>query len=344
MSEIRVNNITNRDGSTGTTVAGIPVVDSNSHFVVPSGDTAERGSRGRGIIAEGRIGTGLEYITIATLGNATDFGVTTLSTQTEGYALASSTRGLFAGGYSSSPTYSNSIEYVDIQSTGNAFDFGDLSEAKRSGGSTSSSIRGIFYGGIDTGINSSKLIEYVEIASLGNSSEFGEREPGKDNLSGGMSNGVRGVFLGGNTGRGSSPNDGSNTIDYITISTLGNAKDFGDATAAYSNANNGSNSIRGINMGGYTPARVNTIEYITIASFGDAIDFGDLTQIRGLLAVVTNSTRAVACGGNAAPVTTNSNVMDYITIASTGNAADFGDLVTASRVNTACSDSHGGLG
>ena len=269
MSEIRVNNITNREGSAGPSVAGIPVVDSNSHFVVPSGNTAERGSRGRGIIAEGRIGTGLEYITIATLGNATDFGVTTLSTQTEGYALASSTRGLFAGGYSSSPTYSNSIEYVDIQSTGNAFDFGDLSEAKRSGGSTSSSIRGIFYGGIDTGINSSKLIEYVEIASLGNSSEFGEREPGKDNLSGGMSNGVRGVFLGGHTGRGSSPNDGSNTIDYITISTLGNAKDFGDATAAYTNANNGSNSIRGINMGGYTPARVNTIEYITIASFGD---------------------------------------------------------------------------
>jgi len=42
MSEIRVNNITNRDGSTGTTVAGIPVVDSTSHFVVPSGDTFRR--------------------------------------------------------------------------------------------------------------------------------------------------------------------------------------------------------------------------------------------------------------------------------------------------------------
>jgi len=42
MSEIRVNNITNRDGSTGTTVAGIPVVDSNSHFVVPTGRTGQR--------------------------------------------------------------------------------------------------------------------------------------------------------------------------------------------------------------------------------------------------------------------------------------------------------------
>jgi hypothetical protein len=42
MSEIRVNNITNRDGSTGTTVAGIPVVDSTSHFVVPTGRTGQR--------------------------------------------------------------------------------------------------------------------------------------------------------------------------------------------------------------------------------------------------------------------------------------------------------------
>jgi hypothetical protein len=77
MSEIRVNNITNRDGSTGTTVAGIPVVDSTSHFVVPSGDTAERGSRGRGVFGGGYNPTftnRIEYITIATLGNSSDFG------------------------------------------------------------------------------------------------------------------------------------------------------------------------------------------------------------------------------------------------------------------------------
>jgi hypothetical protein len=42
MSEIRVNNITNREGSAGPSVAGIPVVDSNSHFVVPTGRTWQR--------------------------------------------------------------------------------------------------------------------------------------------------------------------------------------------------------------------------------------------------------------------------------------------------------------
>lgn len=42
MSEIRVNNITNRDGTAGPSIAGIPVVDSNSHFVVPTGRTGQR--------------------------------------------------------------------------------------------------------------------------------------------------------------------------------------------------------------------------------------------------------------------------------------------------------------
>ena len=42
MSELRVNNITNRDGKTGTVVAGIPQVSSTSHFVPPSGKTGQR--------------------------------------------------------------------------------------------------------------------------------------------------------------------------------------------------------------------------------------------------------------------------------------------------------------
>jgi len=56
MSEIRVNNITNRDGSTGTTVAGIPVVDSTSHFVVPTGRTGTRyADGGENIVRDGLV-------------------------------------------------------------------------------------------------------------------------------------------------------------------------------------------------------------------------------------------------------------------------------------------------
>ena len=56
MSEIRVNNITNREGSTGTTVAGIPVVDSTSHFVVPTGRTGQRyADGGENIVRDGLV-------------------------------------------------------------------------------------------------------------------------------------------------------------------------------------------------------------------------------------------------------------------------------------------------
>ena len=70
----------------------------------------------------------IDYITIATLGNAIDFG--DLNTSLFDYAsCSSSTRGLFAGG--STGTVGNVIDYVTILSTGNAIDFGDLTVARR---------------------------------------------------------------------------------------------------------------------------------------------------------------------------------------------------------------------
>ena len=56
MSELRVNNITNRDGKTGTVVAGIPQVSSTSHFVPPSGRTGQRyADGGENIVRDGLV-------------------------------------------------------------------------------------------------------------------------------------------------------------------------------------------------------------------------------------------------------------------------------------------------
>ena len=56
MSELRVNNITNRDGKTGTVVAGIPQVTSTSHFVPPSGRTGQRyADGGENIVRDGLV-------------------------------------------------------------------------------------------------------------------------------------------------------------------------------------------------------------------------------------------------------------------------------------------------
>lgn len=56
MSQIRVNNITNRTGIAGPTVAGIASVNSSSHFVVPTGRTGTRyADDGENIVRSGLV-------------------------------------------------------------------------------------------------------------------------------------------------------------------------------------------------------------------------------------------------------------------------------------------------
>jgi hypothetical protein len=105
---------------------------------------------------------------------------------------------------------------------------------------------------------------------------------------------TRGVFAGGAT-----PDDGGfNTIEYIEISTKGNASDFGDLTVARGrNAGFGS-TTRGVFGGGTDNSNaLNTIDYITISSTGNASDFGDLSSVKEYVAGLSNSTRGVFGGG-----------------------------------------------
>merc|ERR1711991_930088 len=75
----------------------------------------------------------MDYVTIATQGDAIDFGDLSAGTQTPsgryspaGYA--SPTRGVWHGGYGY-PAYRNIIDYVTIASKGNSINFGDSSIA-----------------------------------------------------------------------------------------------------------------------------------------------------------------------------------------------------------------------
>ena len=86
----------------------------------------------RGLIVSGQGPSNLdsiEFITIATEGNGTDFG--DISTNARDYqgSCASATRGVNAGGQT--PSKINNIEFVNIASTGDATDFGDLTVARR---------------------------------------------------------------------------------------------------------------------------------------------------------------------------------------------------------------------
>ena len=147
--------------------------------------------------------------------------------------------------------------------------------------------------------------------STPNLAESGDRQPG-----------ARGLLCGGYSPNASTRSD---EIQYINISSTGNAQDFGDLLSSTHTPLSNSSSTRACIGGGNTPSGdTNTIQFVTIASTGNATNFGDLTQIRRNSDGLSNQTRGLFCGGWKSP--SNYNVIDYITIASTGDAVDFGNL------------------
>jgi len=256
------------------------------------------------------------------------FGYSAPSDASTGVSPA--TRGLFAGGNSSSNR--NVIEFIAVSSTGNSTDFGDLLYSGSVGNqSTSSSTRALFGGGnnVNRDADQLTLLQYVTIATVGNALDFGDFT-GNRLYTSSLSNETRGVFVGEEL---SNPAD---TMEYLTIASLGNSTDFGNLTTARSNMGSGSNTTRGVSAGGNITdgTAQNIIDYITIASTGNSTDFGDLTQARKALAGCSSTARTCFIGGSTG---SNVNIIDFVTTASTGNATDFGDLGTAIRNNAALS-------
>ncbi len=118
--------------------------------------------------------------------------------------------------------------------------------------------------------------------------------------------GGRGISVGG-ASPGSSPYARINTIEYITISTLGDAVDFGDLSRTNGGGAASASTTRGVYAGGSAPT-TNTVDHLTIATQGNSVDVGDLTVARGNLAGFSNQVRAIQ-GGGATP--SQSNVIDF---------------------------------
>ena len=280
----------------------------------------------------------IEYITISSTGNTTDFGDLTASFLGVA-ACSSSTRGLFAMGFNgSTPAFTNVIEFITISSTGNSADFGDQITTTNTRGSLSSATRGLFAGGRAPGGVNINSIEYVTISATGNSVDFGDIVSGLERGPKGCASPTRGLFTG-------AYSPFTNTIAYITISTLGNTQDFGDLTSVRGGVITCSNATRGVFGGGYTPTSVNTIDFVTISTLGNATSFGNLTVVRNSYSGNGNCaspTRGIFAGGYNAPATVY-NIIDYVTIMTTGNATDFGDLSTNRYTIGSLSNAHGGL-
>ena len=186
-----------------------------------------------GIIAGG-VGSGsypssykneIESITVATTGNATDFGDLAYQTQLA-TSFADATRGVIAGGYSTAGAGDATMNHITFASAGNASDFGDLSQGRYLCGSCSDATRGVVAGGATPSSNGVNIMDYVTTQTTGNASDFGDLT--QERTTSGMANATRGVFASGDTN-----STFYNVIDYITIQTTGNAVDFGDNVATY---------------------------------------------------------------------------------------------------------------
>jgi hypothetical protein len=214
--------------------------------------------------------TSVDYITIGTTGNATDFGD---CTEQGGYAAGASngTRALSAGGIDPSND-TNKIEYFTIATTGNATDLANLTVARYGLAGCSSGYRAVFGGGYST----HDTIDYKNFEAA-DCSDFGNLTVGRGYLGAAQSTPAGRGFW---SGAGS---PGANlVIDYVTIDTTGNATDFGDPPSGQGNSTSAtSNATRGVMGGGGSSE--DTISYITIANTGNASDFGDLTVGRGYI-------------------------------------------------------------
>ena len=136
----------------------------------------------------------IDYITIASTGNATDFGDLTVKVGGTG-AFAGGSRGIWGGGEDGS-NVTNVIGYITISSTGNATDFGDLTVARRLVKGMSNGTRGVWVCGLDSPSPNTNVIDYVTIETTGNATDFGDSTISAYSR-GTCSNGTLGLSCGG---------------------------------------------------------------------------------------------------------------------------------------------------
>ena len=267
--------------SPGTTNTIDYVEFSSSAIVAPNfGDLtvarrklASASSSTRGIFAGGATPSAtdvIDFITILSTGNATDFGnlLSNSDDSSQCFGGGNNTRGIFAGGYNNV----NTIQYITIATTGDAQNFGDLITGRFDHAGFASPTRLVVAGGKSTPAGNFNSIEFVTIATTGDGTDFGDMTAAVRGPAG-LSSNIRGLMGGGLT-----PTL-LNNIEYVTIASKGNAADFGDLLVAHQEilAGGSSNNTRGVWAGGQNPAQSSMLQSVMIASNGNAIDFGNLT-------------------------------------------------------------------
>ena len=297
------------------------------------------GVRATFIGGEPSISDNMEFITIPTRGNGTDFGDYIISNATGNRSqISSSTRGFCGGGESPSAGDShNTIGKHEFASSGSAIDFANLDFTSKGGVGMSNATRAVQTRGYGAPSLNHEDVCYWTMASQQNAVDFGDLASGSSYGGSAVASPTRGVIAVSRT-----PSAFTNSIEFCTIATTGNFQDFGDAISADHTdfAMAAGNATRGVWAGGQDSPNTETdISYITIATKGNTTRFGDLHTAHSYAASASDSITMVIAGGQG-----TTDRMDAIAITTGGTSTDFGNLTVSKTQMTGCSNGHGGLG
>jgi len=159
-----------------------------------------------------------------------------------------------------------------------------------------------------------------------------------------LNGGARGLAMGGEL----APGAGALPIDYVNITTLGDAQDFGDLSQARGTGGACASTIRAYCLSGYGNSPVtysDVIDYVTISSTGTATVFGSLSAACQGVDVLSNRTRGIFTSGSngTAPAYGITAVLSYINLSTSGLVNTFGNQGRTNNYSGTCSSSTRGI-
>ena len=210
----------------------------------------------------------IDRFATATTGNATDVGDVNVTRAYDGVAEATISGGRVVYTHGAA---SGVIEYFAFSASTNASDFGDLDANVGQCGSAANDTRMLVGGGqVSSTVNN---IQYITMGTLSNALDFGDLVHGATYRNFGVGTGGQDKAI---FGDGTAGGYGSANMQYVDITTTGNASDFGDLHTGAAINTGLCNATKAHVIGGYNGASINNIQQFTMATIANATDYGDL--------------------------------------------------------------------
>ena len=231
----------------------------------------------RALIAGGKFANSetanIDYFNILMPGNSTDWGGDLQASKAYGTASSNGHRAVFTGGAPGTwPAAPNQQDMVEFHTKANAIDFGEATVSRIFASSCSDNARMLTMDQyVEPHSAYGKSIDYFSFThNSGGASDFGDLR--QNNYDGGScSNLHRGFHVGGWPSQ--------TFIDYMNISTPGDAGDFGDLPSTANGPACGSDGSRAC-ISSLAPTNNDGIGYFNIGVLGNAVDYGTLTVAR----------------------------------------------------------------